>query len=285
MTRIFGHICNKRNIVLFRDTQDCVSINNKIALAGLQCQVQILALTIMSTHVHIVIMADCLDKINSFMNTIQKTYSMSYSRRYAPVALTSFKLVFHKALSAQDLRNKIVYVCRNSVHHYVTIFPFAYRFSTARYYFWNEIMGDEDMLKRDLVKISELSLTARRKISFSIPIPDDWLVDRDFMISPLSFLDLSLAREIWRGKTGSFLVDMNKELKDEDGNIITEDIMEFRASLAGDFKVCSLISEALHEKGIASIHHLDSTARDQIARMLKYQGIAPEQIRRCLWLE
>ncbi|MCF0177818.1 MAG: hypothetical protein HUJ90_04255 [Bacteroidales bacterium] len=282
----FAHIYSKGERVIFRNEDDYVSFNNKLAAESYFTKVGIIGMAIMSTHFHCVVEYYSDDMLQNFKERIKKSYCIAYSRKYSGRIAEVFNISSAIIEDVYALKRTLVYVLKNPVHHKVTDFATRYEFSSASTFFMNELYPAEmiDLYMKNLVRIGDTIGRRRRKITIGQVLPDNWLVDEKDMILPLSYLKIGRARAVWNGYVSQFLYDMNASTRDAQQEIIPEDVLVLKSRSYDDMGVCRIIDTWAASLGKSSFHCLTDTEKQELASNLFRNGIPRDQVSRCLWL-
>ena len=166
----FAHIFSKGERVLFRDEEDYVSFNNKLAVESYMTRVGILGMSIMSTHFHCVVEYLDDEMLEVFKERIKMSYCISYARKYAGKISSCFNISNMPLEDVYSIRRALVYVLKNPVHHKVTSFALKYEFSTSSKIFMTELNppGMVETYMKSLVSLGEIKGKRRRRITMSL---------------------------------------------------------------------------------------------------------------------
>lgn len=128
------HICfTSHGEVMFRNSQDVGVLINLLALNSWKYDIAILADCEMSTHVHLVVMADSAN-VSGFVKNLRCQYTGYFSSRYGRARhnrLGEKNFFCLDVFGISHIQSALSYVLRNPVHHGVTSTPFAYPFSSV----------------------------------------------------------------------------------------------------------------------------------------------------------
>ena len=280
----YYHVFNKGENVIFRDNDDFITFNNKLAIVSHQANIGILAFAIMSTHFHAII--DAIDKsaVDEFLESISKVYSICYGRKYGSAGKKLFKM-FTVAVEPTSLETEMLYVMKNPVHHYVDYTPLSYEFSSAAHLFMTELLPASryNLIEGQYRKVKDLGTRQYRSMIGREAVPEGWMVDGNGMILPGCFMNVSKAKAVWSGNVKAFLYAILKTQTDANKEVIKDDILELRTNGFSDMYVCQIVDAIIADKGLRSIHELSEPQRDEIWRILKKRGIQPDQAIRVLW--
>lgn len=281
----YYHAFNKGENVIFRDVDDFITFNNKLAIAAYHANIGILAFAIMSTHFHAIIEAIDESAIDKFLELLSKVYSIHYGRKYGPASKKLFRMST-VVVEPSSLETEMLYVLKNPVHHYVDYTPLSYEFCSAAYMFMDELLPKSrlDAIESGFRKVKDLGVRQYRTIIGREHVPEDWQVDNDGMILPGCFIRLSKAKAIWSGNVKTFLYAILKTQTDVNKEVIKDDILELRTNGFSDMYVCRIADGFITDRRLRSIHQLSEPLRDEIWKILEKRGIQPDQARRVLWL-
>lgn len=282
------HVYSKGENVLFHDRLDYIYFHNKIAIASASFKLKIWAFTIMSTHFHAIIEATDETDILRFQSKIKQAYALHYNHKY------DFSLRNNKALkishniikNTNELKNKILYVLRNSTHHYVTTLPFQYEFCSAHSLFANEITSNTiiQQYNNGHKKPKDLTYRKRRTIFGKNSVQNQYEIDSNGMITFDSIINAKRVRAIWDGNVKKFMYDINSSITDANAAHIDWDMLDLRASSMSDMDVCQIIDNYSQTFGCKSLHKLNEEQKEIIVKYLIKRMVSIEQIKRCLWL-
>lgn len=138
MSRRLYHICyTSHREVLCRSYKDYCMMFNCIAQAVLKTRSNLLAYSVMSTHVHIV--CEC-DSPSDLVKRIRSSYTQMFNYRYCREGALGEESFFSDVLEGRrHVTTAISYVVRNPLHHEVCANPYAYPFSSVSLYFKNSL--------------------------------------------------------------------------------------------------------------------------------------------------
>mgnify|MGYP004443894939 CR=1 FL=1 len=280
------HVYSHGKVVLFRNNQDYVTINNNIAVLCYKRCVKVLAFSYMSTHIHLLVESPGDEIIQSLVSDIFRIYSIEYSIKYGKRLRNQFSLCW-KTVDEQSFMNELLYVMKNPVHHTVARSVFSYQYTSASWIFLKELIPDVVIIPflSGCSAVSEISVRRLRGISRSVSIPGEWLVSNYGMILPLSYVAVESVRAIWNNNVKKFLYDINKNSYDADYQILSADTLDIRCLGMNDIQVCTLIDKYVADKNLRSFHFLEQDGASLLARKLSDKLIPESQIRRCLWME
>lgn len=288
------HICIKsENELMHRDEEDYRSGISKMALAAYHTGTHIFAYALMSTHIHIVAQsADISRFVSNYRNAYTRWFNVKYRRngrlgeRYFH---TEHLDTLYRTLHAVN------YVLRNPVHHLVTDTAMGYEFCSARYIFASDFCMDEGG-------------TGKARSAFcskNTSLPDSFWLNRQGMISPKSFLEISAVERLYMTPK-NFLFCINRpsyaDLDKPDGDekplnigqiepsfdIVELQQNERRRSVkeyTKDIDICRLIDkEILAGRTYAELSALEKKrVAAQVSRLLPRCPL--KQICRCLAIE
>ncbi|MCF0177044.1 MAG: hypothetical protein HUJ90_00330 [Bacteroidales bacterium] len=285
MMKYFHYYC-KGDVIIFRDEEDYVYFNNRFAILSYAYNIAVLGLTIMSTHFHALIQPNDDENFEAFSTELIRVYSSHYSHRYGynlgPLLNCSKVIIDNK----ESLKEELNYVLKNPLHHYVVPFPCRYPYGSAAYLFVNELIPQDwtKEWREGCTRISRVTTRRRKEILGKFDAPDTWLVDKNNMILPTSYLKIGFVNAIYDNSVRSFLWQMNKNSTDASHKIIMADVLELRCASMNDIEVCRIADEQIAGLGIRSHHFLSEQDRTKVIRVLQSMDATKEQIRRCLWL-
>ncbi|HOO43076.1 MAG TPA: hypothetical protein PLQ82_15260 [Desulfobacteraceae bacterium] len=280
------HVFSEGENVLFRENSDYIFFNNKFASSTYTYQLQDLAETTMSSHFHSLVETADEKAVDDVIFKLRKAYALYYSSKYGYSIGDSFRISKLEISGRESILKELIYIMKNPVHHYVTVYPLSYPFSSVAYIFIDSLMPPVfiDALNARTSKICELSFRQKKRLIGLDEVPDNWLVLDNNMILPSSYINTVRIRAFWNNNVKSFMYDINKNLTDARKEIISADNLDIRASGFSDIDVCRIIDDFSAQAGRKSFHFLNTHERNSIIRILKQKAVIEEQIRRCLWL-
>lgn len=286
----FHHVYSKGEMVIFRDADDYIHFQNRLAIAKFGKNIKIVAFSIMSTHVHLIVETWDEDALNEFISDIKWAYFVHYKRKYGHSLPKEFFHIQYKdeELEYGNKKNQVIYVLKNPLHHQICASIFAYEYSSARYTYLEEMFGEKfsKVYLSGLKKVSELGARKIRQISGFSPLNENTLVDSESgAISPLSFVDIHKARAYWGQSIGGYIMNLHYKPKDSAGEYIDEDALCVQTDKLSDIDVCKIIDDFAKECGVKSFAFLSDEDKARLVRMLYDRFISKAQIERCLWIK
>lgn len=283
--RNYLHICNKGCRVIFRDKQDYVYFINKFAIATTLNKIQVLAITVMSTHFHSIVIDADVSIIDNVIFRLKKTYAIYYKNKYGDRLSNAIQTSYREFHGSQNIENEMLYVLRNPMHHYVMSSPFTYPFSNASSLF-KESLTTEDFGnwgKLSYRKANQLNYREYRKIFGNDIAQINYEIDPNGMITFESFINNKIARSFWKGYK-QYLWDMLSNVKNVQSQIIDQDNLDTQADTMSDIDVCQLIDNQASSWNLKSFHYFNQEQLDYIIRLLNKRNVNQQQIDRCLWI-
>ena len=181
----YAHIYSNGNSVrnLFETEEDCIFGMNLLPIAAHSCGIKLLMIQIMGTHFHEIAYGkpeDC-EKMRRFIKRRLETRMKKTGRReYVP---TGIEISIDEIKTETELKNKIIYVYRNSIAAGFPQAPWHYRWGPGDILFANHsrINGNN---------VGDLSVRQCKALfSTKIRLPSHWRYDDQGMIVPESYLD------------------------------------------------------------------------------------------------
>lgn len=231
--------------------------------------ITIVAVEIMSNHIHIVLSGDYLDIVNffEFIRRRLKRYLKSKGR-YLP---KEFHLQVKQIHDLKTLRNTIVYVNRNGYVVNSKYTPFSYPWGTGRYYF-NVIP-----FSKTLNSLTDLELREMFR-SRNPLLPNEYNIINGH-IAPPSFCDIELGMAMFRN-AHHYFADLSKNVEAYSEMAIGLDDGDFLTDAELFTQVWKLAKEKF---GVNSLKNLKKTQKHDLARTLHYDFRSSNgQIRRVL---
>ena len=272
---------------MFRVPEDYIQGINRACLAAYRHETQLLAYAFMSNHFHIV--ADTAQPdmyIGAIRNGYTKWFNHKYGRR-GPLGYKNFHLV---ELTTQDhILDGITYVLRNGVHHNIAHFPSGYPYSSARYYFMEELGFQFDYSPVQTWK------EQRKHLPWNTKLPQGLILDKSGLLLQEQILQTAMV-EHYYVTVRNFTYYMNKTsakeweiqnieswMGEQVKNLLVEEKLYNRVKKISDIQICQLIDEWLlrHKQG-ASYVTLNKSEKRLLAKLLRQKWATPGQIQRCL---
>lgn len=278
------HICTKgfADRLMFKDAEDFVQGVNKAALS-FRPDCQILALCLMSNHVHFVARGD-FENVKRAFHKFKKTYGMWYSDKYDELKV--FKHWPHKIIKCSDtdyMKDVIGYVYRNPVGHSETNNPYYYPWSSVNVHF-SKNYGIQSGMDRRVVfggvqmNFSDLKQWQKRKLFHTQDeVPDNWSVCESGMFSYESFIGNEFVEKLFRTER-AFNYFVQKREHREDGASFVDLTMESDA-VCCDYNVlkkCKDISYKLF--GTCDVESLEEDKKIKVMKALKYHYCTDERM-------
>lgn len=280
------HVYNHGQFVLFRNHKDFVYFINKFAILSSELHLQILAVTAMSTHFHVVIECMNQDLIDEFLIQLKKTYGLYYHNKYGGSTSRQIKTAYKQLENLQVIKNTMVYVYRNPVHHYIANYPLEYEYSSVCTLFADCLMPSEiyQQYISNFRTLDKLSYIEKRLIYGKMKCHTDFQYNSKGMIVFSSFVNQKRARAIWGGFVRNFIKDMNQLPTDTSDVIIDDDVIDLRTNGLSDIDVCKIIDDYAAQLHLKSFHFFNEEQLSTIIKVLQKKSVPQAQIKRCLWL-
>ena len=189
----YAHIYSNGNSVrnLFETEEDCIFGMNLLPIAAHSCGIKLLMIQIMGTHFHEIAYGkpeDC-EKMRRFIKRRLETRMKKTGRReYVP---TGIEISIDEIKTETELKNKIIYVYRNSIAAGFPQAPWHYRWGPGDILFANHsrINGNN---------VGDLSVRQCKALfSTKIRLPSHWRYDDQGMIVPESYLDWKYVEKLF----------------------------------------------------------------------------------------
>ena len=179
------------NGIIFQDDEDRKVCINLIATIAKEVHIDILALVLMSNHVHFIIRGEKVDALE-FFRRLKKRLARFLARKGRPGVLDLVEPNIPAITSLTQLRNEIAYVIRNPYVVIVDVNPLAYPWCSGYLYF-NPLLPFLESTPVDVLTYRE-----RRGITRS----SDATIDssfrvRDGMIALESFVNYRLVEQLF----------------------------------------------------------------------------------------
>ena len=297
------HIClSSGNEVYCRCEEDYVYCFNCLALAVAATGSDLLAESIMSTHIH-----ECIRSAvpRDLIHQQRYAYSRYFNNKYYRRGRLGERYPFITEIEGlYHILAALSYVIRNALHHGVAATPFGYGHSSARSFFRKELGFD---IHHELIKESQ----QYRHLPSHVRCPSSYKMDKNGLILRETVIDVPDVEHMFMTPR-SYLYYMNRlsgeewaREQDKDNlsappvlladieNCTTErQVRQMLANEHGrsdygaisDIVLCELIDrQILPELGIASVYVMSWNEKNALGNRLYSQYRLPEsQIRRCL---
>lgn len=304
--RNLHHICvASHSEVLFRSPEDINMAINYLALTALNTNSHILADALMSNHIHLIVMTENPEEFSRrFRIHYVKYFNHKYSRHGSLGEQGAFSL---KIEGDRHAVAAISYVLRNGLHHGQAATAFAYKYTSIKEYF-TEQMGFE-RYHGSILNSSEM----RKALKKWHNVPDHYVMSSEGVFLRHSFEEITLVEMLYvSAKSFQFYTRGNTEnmwAKDQENDntgkpielssiedprvyksedLFINECRRFDQKKMDDFQVCHLIDSILLKKfKVSSIYVLWESAKEDIFKDLIYNYcISGKRAQRCLggWL-
>lgn len=189
----YHHLHTKplENGIIFQDDEDRKVCINLIATIAKEVHVDILALVLMSNHVHFIIRGEKVDALE-FFRRLKKRLARYLARKGRPGVLDSVEPNIPAITTLTQLRNEIAYVIRNPYVVVVDVNPLAYPWCSGYLYF-NPLLPFLGSTPVDALTYRERRAVTR---SSDAAIDPSFRV-RDGMIALESFVNYRLVEQLF----------------------------------------------------------------------------------------
>ena len=199
----FYHVCTNglEQITLLKDEEDYKAAWNYLALSAWKTEVQTVAFTIMSNHVHMIIACRDACQADKTIKMFKKTLSLYLKNKYG---LTKPLHRTNDCISLIDtvryLKNCIAYILRNAVCARISARPEDYRWSSYACYF-------SDNMHESSSPVPGLTFSQKRKmLKTGLDLQNCPLrIGPDGLITLDSFVRSDIAERAYRHSGKSFL--------------------------------------------------------------------------------
>ena len=179
--------------------------------------------------------------------------------------------------SEERLLNTIAYIDRNALIAGYSKLAGEYKWGSARYFFKEQTDHEQYKLISDMTRRQQRAILGTRTI-----IPDDWMIDDNGMICPLSFLDIKAIESYFKTpiRYSYFLA------KKQEG-VIEQELEHAQKAFIPDKELRVIVRQIAQELfGRSDINGLDVKSRLVLARKLRYDYASTvKQIARILRLD
>lgn len=281
----YHHLCNKGNRILFRDSQDVIYFINKFAIAVTSYNMNVLAMTTMSTHFHAIFYDAGNKQLDKLILKLKRVYAIYYRNKYGRGLHNVIEMTYREFFGQESLEREMLYVLRNPMHHYVMSSPFAYAFSSA-YSLFQEELTDANVLDDYVSQYRtprQLSNREFKRIFGAEKASEHLRINTNGMIAFDSFINRKLARSVW-GNFKYFINGITSNVKDVSSQVIDQDILDMKSDSMSDFEICKIIDAKASALGLKSFHFFNNEQLEMVMSILKRHHSSKSQIERCLWL-
>lgn len=308
MKRLYHFCITCHDEVLFRDDEDIRNITNILALEGFDCQVEIWADAIMSTHLHGIAFGEEERVILLCQRLKMRNTKYHRNRHHGSGALFDPGCFLLPLEGGNHVLAALSYVLRNGLHHGQSATPFSYPHCSANHLFRHEL--GKDALVPAVTSRTDIARYLPRRSEF----PDHFTMDSHGMLMRSSFENLRMVEHYYRTPR-CFDYYMSRLSGEEwqreqrqDPNSdrpVTLELLEpaaphetvarmlanekghnYSTSRLSDQELCRIIDEEYvpgYHSG--SVYQLSRERRIRIGEDLARQlHASPDQIRRCLAL-
>lgn len=258
----FFHVCTDGSVLpcMFQDDRDFIAGVNRIAICHLIVNVSVVAYVLMDTHVHFVLygtLLQCKEFINMYKRLtgkwIRNRYGVSDYLRLLP---TEVMLID----TEERLLNTLAYLDRNPVVAGYQYLAGEYPWGSSRFMFRPVSDGQFTKALSSLTKRQQ-----RELINTRVQLPDDWLVDDNGMISPMSFLDAHKLESYFKTPV-RYSYFLAKKLE----GIVEQDFVKSHKLFIPDKELRPIVRQMVKETyGAEDVKDLDFYMRLTIARKLR----------------
>ena len=275
----FFHVCTDGASIpwMFQDDQDFIAGINRIGICFLKTSITIIAYVLMDNHVHFLLygtMPQCKAFITLYKRLTGKwiltKYGISDYLRHLPTDIIRID-------SEERLLNTIAYIDRNALIAGYSKLPGEYQWGSARYFFKEQNGFETYKLISDMTRREQRAILGTRTI-----VPDDWMIDDNGMICPLSFLDIKAIESYFKTpmRYSYFLA------KKQEG-VIEQELEHAQKTFIQDKELRFIVRQIAKDLfGKEDLNELDIKSRLILARKLRYDYASTvKQIARILRLE
>lgn len=256
---------------LVKDDEDRRILMNYFAIFSYHHCLRLLAFTIMSNPVHIMLDGDEAN-MHNFFNDIKRSYGRWYGHKYHESDLMSklqYKVI--PVIDEESEKRTIAYILANIIAVDRATSYYSYRWSSGNCYF------NDNVVRPGLKKAKEMTLRERYRILHSrLDVPEEWLVDESGIIVKKSYVAWRPVELLFRTSASlSFFVNRSSKMKG---------VQATGSSLLTDESV-RLIARDLCSSMFATDNFpaLDFTAKNRLLRELASRvGQDSKQIARVL---
>lgn len=274
MKRRLYHICYTSHLEVFcRSYKDYCMMFNCIAQAMLKTQSNLLAYSIMSTHVHII--CECFSP-SDLVKRIRSSYVQMFNYRYCRRGSLGEESFFCDSLEGRrHVTTAISYVVRNPLHHEICANPYAYPFSSIGQYFKNTLDSFSTGGGDAVGKVRSRSDIIREKNI----LPGDVSVSSDSGMIRMDDVVDNVMVEGYFGSYRSFMYGLSRndygkwEEEQRDDNVAMEPVtIRTIEPFLSDDEVASILKQNHHwlkEKRFTDIELCDAIDKTYIPRVGK----------------
>lgn len=222
----YAHIYSNGHSVknLFETEEDRIFGMNLLPIAAHACGVRLLMIQVMGTHFHEIACGrpeDC-ERMRRFIKRqleirMKKTGRKEYIPKGIDISIDGIE-------TETELKNKIVYVYRNSIAAGFPQAPWHYRWGPG-----DILFVDHHVAGSRVTSIGSLSVRQRKAmLRTKVQLPSDWRYDDSGMIIPHSYLDWELVERLFVSIRAfiAFLhqkKDIEAQIDQESANVLLQD--------------------------------------------------------------
>ena len=259
----YFHVCTDGRSLpwMFQDERDFIAGVNRIGICCLRTNVKVIAYVLMDNHVHFVLrgtMPQCKAFITLYKQLTGTWIRLRYGLRDFLRLLPTNILLLE---TEERLLNTIAYIARNPVISGYRYLATEYPWGSARYVF------KESREETDVKPMSAFSLRRQRELlNTRITIPCEWRVDRNGMLCPDCFIDISVIESYFK-TPARYSYFLSKKLE----GVVEQEFESSQKIFIPDVELRKIVRNIISQDyGKDSVTELDVNARLSIARKLRY---------------
>lgn len=183
----YAHIYSNGHSVknIFETEEDCIFGMNLLPIAAHSCGVKILMIQVMGTHFHEIAFGrpENCERMRRFIKRRLETRMKKTGREeYVP---SGIEISIDSIATETELKNKIIYVYRNSIAAGFPQAPWHYRWGPGDVLFVDHLSAGSSG-----TRIGDLTARKYKELFHTqIRVPSDWRFDGSGMIIPHSYMD------------------------------------------------------------------------------------------------
>ena len=272
----YFHVCTHGGKLpwMFQDDEDFIMGINRVAICKHLTDVKVLNFILMDNHIHLLIHSDFLS-CKTFINKFKLMYGKWVNHKYGTIShLKHLSTEIIRINNMNQLLKVIAYIDRNSIKAGFNSLPTYYPWGGAKYLFSK---GYEKEFNH---KVSDLSRNEQIiRLRTKNKLPQDWLVDGNFMINPCCFLDTNATHSLIQ-TPNKYIYHLSQKIEGE----IEQMYSHTDNTFIPDKELRVIISKILADQfGVDSVKFLNAKDRMLIAKTLRYEyGSTLKQISRLL---
>ena len=179
--------------IWFHDDEDFKAAMNLVAVAAFVLGIKILDFTLMSNHVHFVVLST-RDEVGRFIDYFKMLFSKYYRKKYGVQKFLRGNVSDIREIEAdgESLERGIAYVHMNCVAAIICVYPYQYRWGCGGQFFSQRPMEQGKCL-------GDLSFRAQYSLLHTkVKLPPSFRITPDGYIDPCSYIAIAQVERLFR---------------------------------------------------------------------------------------